>query len=220
MERKIFFGILGITLIALALAILLPGGRTLDEHPRLPWLIEVDGAGYPSVFGITIGRSTLQQARDNFQQRGETNLFVSPAQVYAVETFFQNLYLSGIKADMVVTLDLDQRELEQMYQRGLRISQLESGAKKVRLSQPDMQSLATARIGHITYLPASELDAELVASRFGEPQRRITESSGISHWLYPAKGLDIALNPDGREVFQYLLPNRFDQAIDPLLNPQ
>ncbi len=216
MEKKIALWILGITLVALALAILLPGGRTPDETPRLPWLISVDDAGLPTVFGITLGRTPLQAVRDGFREQGEINLFVSPEDRYSVEVYFEKLYLGGIRGAMIATLDVDQATLEPMYQRGLRISKLESGARKVKLTKPDEEILATYPVAHITYIPKADLDQALIASRFGEPARKIPEKSGIVHWLYPDKGLDIALNPDGKEVFQYLLPARFDQVVKPL----
>ena len=211
MDRKIILGILGVALIALMLSILLPGGRTVDQNPKLPWLIPIDEEGYPSVFG-----STLAEIRNGFQEQGEINLFVTPRQGYAVEAYFQSLYLSGIRADLVVTLSLEQTELARMYDRGLRISQLESGAKKVTLSQPDLDMLEQARVDHLTYIPAKDLDAKLIADLFGEPGRRISEASGIEHWLYPEKGLDIALNPGGKEVFQYVVPGKFERILIPL----
>ena len=216
MDRKIILGILGVALISLALAILLPGGRTVDDNPRLPWLIGIDSEGFLSVFDITLGRDTLTDVRATLQEQGVVNLFVSPQQTYTVEAYFQGLYLSGIRADLVVTLDLEDSRLRAMYERGLRISQLESGAKKVTLSEPDLAALAAVPVDHLTYLPATDLDAQLISGRFGEPARRIAEDSGIQHWLYPAKGLDIALNPQGKEVFQYVSPKDFGRLLAPL----
>jgi len=216
MERKIALWILGITLLALALAILLPGGRTVTEDPRLPWLITVDDAGYPTVFGITLGKTPLQSVRDGFREQGEINLFVSPEGKYSIEVYFEKLYLSGIRGAMIVSLKVAQEPLEQMYQRGLRISKLESGARKVKLTKPDEETLAGYLIDHIAYIPKADLDETLIVNRFGEPARQIPEKSGIVHWLYPDKGLDIALNPDGKEVFQYVVPSNFDQILSPL----
>lgn len=216
MDRKIILGILSVTLIALALSILLPGGRTVDKEPKLPWLILVDEEGYPSVFGITLGKSTLAELRDGFQEQGEINLFVTPQQEHAIEAYFQSLYLSGIRADLVVTLDLEEPELTGMYDRGLRISQLESGAKKVTLSEPDLVTLERALVDHLTYIPATDLDEKRITDLFGEPSQRITEASGIQHWLYPEKGLNIALNPGGKEVFQYVIPGKFERILAPL----
>jgi hypothetical protein len=216
MERKIFFAILGATLIALTLAILLPGGRQADPNPKLPWQISVDQNGLPTVLGITLGRTTLKQARDQFQEQGKLNLFVSSQQEYSIEAYFQRLFLSGIRADVILTLAVEQPTREEMYERGLRISKLGSGARKVDLAEADRTRLEQARIDHITYIPAIDLDEALISARFGEPEQRISESPEISHWLYPAKGLDIAVNRDGKEVIQYVIPAKFGQIMEPL----
>lgn len=216
MERHIFLTVLAISLAALALAILLPGGRSVDQEPKLPWLIEVDAAGRATVFGLTLEQSTLAQAREIFQEQGETNLFVSADLDYFAETYFQRLFLSGLRGDMVLTLELDDVEAAAMYDRGLRISQLGSGAKKVKLTEGDLSALQQARITNITYLPGADLEPALLLSRFGEPEQRIQEPGGTSHWLYPAKGLDIAVNPDGKEVIQYITPSQFERILAPL----
>lgn len=218
MERKIILSITALTLAALALAMLLPGGRTIEQNPKLPWILTLDDSGLPTVFGLTLGRSTLAEVHRIFREQGVTNLFVSPDRKLAVETYFQSLYLSGIKADIVVTLELQQSQLDAIYNRGLRISQSESGAKKVTLSEQDLESLDQSTIRHITYIPAADLTEDLIRSRFGEPRKQIAEKSGMVHWLYPDKGLDIAVNPNGKEVFQYTLPSRFEALIAPLAN--
>jgi len=216
MERKIFLSVFIAALIAVALAILLPGGRTVDEHPRLPWLIQVDEKGDSTIFGLTLGRSSLVEAQEAFQEQGKTNLFVSPDQGFYFETYFKGLYLDGIRADMVFSLEVDEAIAPQLYDRGLRISQLGDGTRKVELAQPDLDLLGQARVVHITYIPGTNLEPDLIAARFGEPARRIVEASGITHWLYPELGLDIAVNPDGKEVFQYVIPSRFSELLEPL----
>lgn len=217
MERKIFLGILTLTLIALAAAILLPGGRKADEHPKLPWNLQVDSQGNLSVFDIVLGKSDLAQARQSFQEQGKANLFLTPDNRYMVEVYFQSIYLSGLKADVVLNLKLPEQRAKEMFERGERISKLGTGARKVDLSSSDMEQLNREKVAFITYIPAADLDEALIASRFGEPERKIQETdSPTTHWLYPAKGLDIAVNPDGKEVFQYVNPADFDQVMQPL----
>ena len=215
MEKRIFLTVLSLSLAALLLALLLPGGRD-QGPPRLPWQVEVDSDGRSSVFGITLGVTPLDEARELFRDSGVTSLFVSPTGEYAVEVYFKALYLSGIKADLVLVLALAQAEMAEMYERGLRISKLESGNRKVRLAEVDAARLSSVPVNRITYIPGTDLERSLVASRFGEPAQRISEASGIEHWLYPEKGLDIAINPKGKEVMQYLLPSQFDRVVEPL----
>lgn len=217
MERKIFLGILTVTLIILAAAILLPGGRTVDENPRLPWNLQIDDQGNLTVFGITLGSSDLATARASFQAQGKANLFLTPENRYMVEAYFQRIYLRGLKADVVLTLDLTEDRATQMFERGERISNMGDNTKKVELSSSDMEALSREKIAVITYIPAADLEEPLIASRFGEPDSKIQESgSAITHWLYPAKGLDIAVNPEGKEVLQYVNPAQFDRVLQPL----
>jgi hypothetical protein len=213
MEKKIFLGLLGLSLLALAAAILLPGGRSPDPSPRLPWDIRVDASGEARVFGLTLGRSTLAQAREVFEVQDELSLFVSPKGRLDVESYFQRVYLSGIRADLVVKLLVDEQTAAEMYDRGTRISQLGGGVKKVTLAQPDLARLEQAPIGLLTYLPAADLEPSLIAGRFGEPARRLEEPGGVVHWLYPDRGLDIAVNPDGKEVLQYVPPRLFESLV-------
>ena len=219
-DRKIFLSILIVSLIALAAAILLPGGRTVDEHPRLPWDVKVDPQGNLSVLGITLGQSTLEQARKSFQSQGKSNLFLTPDNRYVVEVYFQRLYLSGIRADVVLNMELPEAQAVQMFERGERISLMGSGTRKIELSHDDMALLAQDKISYITYLPATDLEEPLILGRFGEPEKQMPEpDSPIIHWLYPTRGMDIAVNPDGKEVIQYINPGDFSMVTEPLQNP-
>jgi hypothetical protein len=216
MERNIFLTVLIGSLLAVAIALMIPG-RTVDEDPKLPWKIEVDAEGNSTVFGLTLGQSTLSEARQILSDEGEIDLLVSEEGNKTVEAFFNGIFLSGLKADFVMTLDLDKDAVEGMSKRGVRISTLESGTKKTDLSQADLALAAKTPIMHITYLPKTDLDEERIRSLFGEAERIIKEpQSGISHWLYPSRGLDIAIDPNRKEVFQYVKPADFQMILTPL----
>ncbi len=216
MNRKTLFALLASVLLVLAAAIMLPAGKERPGPPRLPWDITVDAAGNSVVFNLTLNQSTLADAQEAFRKEAKISLFASPEAHYTVEAYFKQLYISGIRADLILTLDVDQATAAQMYERGERLSQLGSGEKKVTLAHADNLSLMAAPISHITYLPAARLDAGLIQERFGTAERRHTEPSGVVHWLYPEKGLDIALSPEGRAVLQYTSPAHFDRITRPL----
>ena len=92
------------------------------------------------------------------------------------------------------------------------------GRHKVTLSPADIQSLQQATFSSLSYIPRHNLDEAVVKRRFGEPAERITESNGkVVHWLYPDKGLDVALDPDAKEVLQYVRPAQFEMVRRPLL---
>lgn len=220
MERKMVLGLVTVTLLAIAGAIIFPGGRPADVEPKLPWLVGVDEQGAVRVFDITLGKTTLAEARQAFEADGKVNLFATADHQLSVEAFFEDLYLSGLRADLVLTLGVDTPSAEAMFRRGLRISQLGSGSKKVSLHADDMEQVMGAPVMHITYSPAAALDAEVIEGRFGQPAQKISESAGPTHWLYPDKGLDIALDTEGQAVLQYVAIQDFDKLAAPLQDAQ
>jgi hypothetical protein len=214
MERNIALTIFALAVLAIGVALLLPGGRQADVSPKLPWMIDTFPDGSSSVFGLTLGRSTLGDARGIFEDEGKITLFATPADVYSVEAFFERIALSGLKADFVAAIDLSQNTLRGMYERGIRLSKLGSGERKVELNPDDVQQLSTnAPIRHLTYLPVVDLTPDLLESRFGIPAQRLPGKEKVVHWLYPDKGLDIAVDPERKEVFQYVAPKDFDKLI-------
>jgi len=217
MDKKILLSIVVISVLALAAAMLLPGGRPPDRDPALPWKIGVGRHGLTQVLGLELGTSSLADAQERFAETGLTNLFRSPEGDLSIEVFFDKIYLSGLKADIVLTLEVPEEVALEMLKRGIRSAGLGDGSKKVTLAPRDIERLSTAPVAAITYIPATDLEPALLEQLFGRPSRRIREdSSATAHWLYPDRGLDVVVNLDGREVFQYVDPRKMERLTDPL----
>jgi hypothetical protein len=219
MGRRIILYLLGVVALGLIGIVMMPEKRDEDDGiQRLPWRVSVDSRGHARVFGFTLGETTLAGVRAAFGEDGKINLFsrAHGDDEFSVEAYFEQLYLEGLRADLVITLEADQQMLTAMYERGLRISRLGSGDKKVELAPADIDSLLKQPIRAITYLPWKSLDAEILRKRFGEPKDILSEESGVSHWLYPDKGMDIGLDEGGGVVIQYVNPEEFESLIAPL----
>ena len=223
MDRKMILSILAFAVFAfIGIMLLLPDENIEDQTPRLPWQVEQDGQGRAQVFGFTLGETTLGEIRRLFQEEGEINLFARldpdhQAIGYSVEAYFDQIYLNRIRGDFVIGIQADPATLGPMYERGLRISQLGSGAKKVKLDPADIATLETLPISTITYLPWKSLDTEIVAKRFGTPaEQRLEPETGVTHWLYPDKGMDLAMDKKGGVVIQYVNRDAFAGLIAPL----
>jgi hypothetical protein len=205
MEKKIIFWVVSLSVVALALAIMLPGGRKPDPNPKLPWDIQVASNQAIQVFQLTLGSSTLGEARKVFQMQGKTNLFIGQDGKPALEAYFERVFLSGLRADFVLVLDVEENRLQAIYDRGSRISLSSDSTRKVELSGDDQLLVSRLPIRLINYIPYANLDEQLVQDRFGQPTQKITETeTGIIHWIYPERGLSIGLNPDGKELIQYM----------------
>lgn len=218
MDRKIILGVVGAALLGFFAVLLLIPPTIDDGEVRLPWRTDTNAAGQTQVFGFTLGETSLAEVRELFGQEGTINLFETPGRPerYGVEVYFEQVYLQSLRADFVITLDVDQPTLEAMYERGLRISQLGSGSKKIKLDPVDVEALLPRPIRSITYLPQARLDEPLIERRFGTPAERRTEpETGIVHWLYPERGIDIARDPKGKVVIQYVSQSDVAQLLAP-----
>ncbi len=218
MGRSLFWPVLLVTVAAVAVAVLLPGGGPAPEPPHnLPWQIEPLPGGNSRVFGVELGRSSLRELEQQLKEPAEIGLFVSDAGGRTVEAYFNSVMLSGIKARIVATMDFDGATLQGLYDRGARIKTLAVGRRKVTLSDDDLPLVYRTAVVALTYLPRIDLEPQVLRKRFGEPAERIAEPGGkIEHWLYPDKGLDLVVNAEGKEVLQYVPPRRFQQLVAPL----
>lgn len=218
MERNTFLGVLLVTLLALGIGLLIPMKQD-DNHPAmLPWAIKVNGDGSSTVFGLTLGRSTLGDAERQFQEEAELTMFRSVRGRLSVEGYFDDVILSGLAARFVLEARLNDTELHAIYNRGLRIATMGDGQHKITMQPDDIAKVRATPIASITYLPKTSISWTTIAKRFGKPSLKVTEPDGTAkHWLYPAEGLDIAIDTTGRVVMQYVAPRDFGRVMAPLL---
>lgn len=216
-ERQVFLAVLIFTLLAIAAAMLIPM-RNEHQPAMLPWAITVHEDGSSTVFGLTFGRSRLGEAEQLLQQEAEFTLFVASDGQMAAEGYFDSVSLSGLAGKLVLEMVLTAEELRAMEERGLRVATLGDGSRKVTLHPEDIARLRGTTIASITFLPKAHLDEALVEKRFGVPEQRLQEpKEAVVHWLYPAKGLDVAISAEQKEVLQYVAPRDFARLRDPLL---
>lgn len=223
MDRKITLYVLGAAALGfIGIMMMMPEDRD-DGVMRLPWLVSTDDHGRTRAFGFTIGETTLGNVRTVFAEDGKINLFshADRDERFSVDAYFDHMYLNGLRADFVITLDVGQQDLAAMYERGLRISELGSGGKKIKIAPEDIEVLTQRPIRVITYLPWKSLDAEILEKRFGKPEQMLVEKeTSVTHWLYADKGMDIGLDKDGGVVIQYVNPDEFEELIAPLKSQQ
>lgn len=219
-EPRMFMWVLGGTLVALAVALFIIPAPQPDAPKHLPWQIEQVN-GTIRVFGVTLGETPLEQLERQLDEQAEISLFRSPEGNIDVEAYFDQVTLSGIRARLVIPVALTPGEAQAMYDRGVRVATLGSGERKVTLATEDAARVRRSPVAALTYLPKANLSPELVERRFGTPQAKIREpvssEDAVEHWLYPERGLDVALHEDGKEVLQYVPPAEFEaRIVDPL----
>lgn len=218
MDRKIIAGVVALIIAAISLVLLVPEPPKQSSE-TLPWNIQHPTPESTKVFGLTLNQSTLLDAENLFRDTPKISMFKpSDAEQFVVEVFFEEVNFNGLRAQIDLTLDIPDAQLQEMYQRGLRMSSTMSG-KRITLTPEDASRAGQAPIRGLTYLPATRLDDQLIERRFGKPSEKIRENAEeITHWLYPQHGLDIALSGNGKAVLQFVPPPDFDHLLrTPLL---
>ncbi|MDH5473645.1 MAG: hypothetical protein OEY61_12385 [Gammaproteobacteria bacterium] len=218
-----FLKVLAFSVVAVLVGIFLSSTMEPETSLGYPWQIEKRSDDTTKVFNINLGHTTLGEAETLLKEGATLTLFVPSEGNAVIEAYFNELFIGGLKAKMVLTFEVDPIDVNAMFERGIRISTLGSGTRKVTLDSNDETRMRSKVITSMTYLPSINLQAELIEKRFGQPENKITDTiSGAEHWLYPDMGVDIVLHETEKEVIQYILPINFNRILTPLLesNPQ
>ena len=216
-DRKIYWFVGTLSVALLLGSFLTPGERPDIED--LPWHIEHPTSDSTRVLGLTLGKSTPEDAEMRFREKGEFGLFVSSDGLLSAELFFDQVNLAGLRSKVVLTLTADDIELKAMRDRGLRISATMSG-RKVSLAPGDEARMRSFPIGSLTLIPGVRIKEELFEKRFGKPAHIIRESNAdVTHRLYPQHALDIisSASKSEKQVLQFVPPKDYEKLAGPLL---
>ena len=219
---KIFFTLFALLVVLLAAYPFLDSSEKSDSLRGLPWQIEVQADGSTQVFGLHIGVSRLSDAVAVLGSDYELAIITATSAVTTNETgnleMYYGHYQSGLlSGKLILQVDSSEQNIKRWLQNEMKSDYMASGqAKKHSLSSDDLPEILNEVISGITFIPAVNLDEETVQSRFGTPEQ-IVRSEDVTHYLYPEKGLDIAIYEKSKEVLQYVSPAAFQQLVQPLL---
>jgi hypothetical protein len=218
MDKKIILGVVALVIVSISLLLLAPD-NAVHTPDTLPWNITHPTPDTTRIFGITLGKSTLDQSEEVFKGQAEVeiSLFKPTNGNLGVEAFVEEVNFNGLKARIVMNIAVPADELQGMYERGLRINGTPSG-KRITLTYDDLIHVRSLPIASLTYLPNVRLEEDIITKRFGDPAHRVRERrTDAVHWLYPQHGLDIVLGGKEKPLLQYLSPKDFGLLSAPLL---
>jgi hypothetical protein len=183
----------------------------------LPWQIEPQADGTTRVFGLTLGESTLADARERLGADMDIALIAAPKEPGTIEAYYGQITAGVITGKMVLAATLDPATIERMRARAPSAEYMESSTRKFTLHPDDLPQAFSARIATITFMPSARIDEEIASTRFGVPAERVHANEEIEHLLYPELGLDLVINDKGKDVLQYVAPREFARLRDPLI---
>ncbi len=226
---KQFWMVSGLVVASLAAATLLVVGRDLTTPPGpdhteartgagVPWRVEPQAGGGIKVMGLTLAPagapgSTLQDAHDMWKDGMEIAIIAAPGEDGTLEAFVDPLAAGMISGKGIITAQLPKQQIKAMRERALKAEFMESTTRKYKLDPLDLQAALKAPISALSFIPQANLDEATILSRFGQPAERVRSNGHVEHFLYPDKGLDIALDTEGKELLQYVAPPLFDAQL-------
>ena len=217
---KTFFSILFIVAVILAAYPFLNPSDQKESLTGLPWQIDIMPDGSTQVFGLHIGTSRLLDAQRILGDDMEVAIVASSGgsikDAGSLEMYYGHYRAGLLSGKLVLQTKASAEDVKRWRENAVKSEYMASGqAKKYILDADDLPQILAEVIVGLTFAPVVNLDEDVITARFGEASERI-EGDGVTHFLYPEKGLDIALYEKAKEVLQYVPPDEFKQLSQPL----
>lgn len=185
-------------------------GDVSNEKVDLPWNVTRLADGSSTIFDVHLGTSKLSEITDKWGRPDKMALFASKGTPLSVEVFFNNPPTGPMKASVVLTLATTEQEMLNIGMNTTGQSGTETGDARHTLAQEDQEKLLNHTITTLTYVPAYKgLEADYFEGRLGKPVATHRESDTATSWFYPAIGLTLLIDDNGKDVFQYESPISF-----------
>jgi hypothetical protein len=183
--------------------------ENIEPLTGLPWQIEILADGSTQVFGLEIGKSRLSDALAILGDDVELAIIAASDETGNLEMYYGHFKAGVISGKLVVSTKASEQNIKYWRERAIKSDYVATGrAKKYSLSSDDLTQALDEVIAGLTFIPAVNLDEEIILTRFGEPDERVQLDDAI-HFLYSEKGLDIAFYENAKEVLQYVSPGDF-----------
>ena len=195
------------------LLVLAACGGPDDKAPF--WEVEPGPEGKTSrVYGITLGESSYADlAAQTRRARPRFALFEEEGE-RSVEVFFKEVYFGRFTGRLYGHLEPSSETLAELKEAAGEGRAIDGGRRW------DLEArggaLDQATVTALTFIPHADLDDGIIRSRFGEPAEVRRGGGRYRHYLYPERGIDVALDADGKEVIQYVPPAAYHRIRQPL----
>lgn len=149
----------------------------------LPWQIETLPGGEAQVFGLTLGRSTLADARARFGTEMQLAVIAEPGEDGNVEGYYESVTAGFVAGKLIVTAELSPELIAGMRERAPKTQYMQSTTRRATLAPADEAAALAAPIRGLAFIPGAQLDEAVILERFGQPAERIRAQviSGIRH---------------------------------------
>lgn len=177
-----------------------------------PWQVQRHGEAI-EVFGLRLPGSTLADAQARWGDSLQLAVVAERGQGGALEAYVDNFDGGGVGGRLVLATGLSPEAVLRLRDNAPRSEALGAAALRYPLRGEDRPDALRSAITGLSFIPSAKLDAEGLQQRFGTPAERLKLGAAQVHWLYPALGLAIAVNAEGKDLLQYAAPADFEARL-------
>ncbi len=168
----------------------------IDEHNRL------------HVLGLILPGNTLREAEVKLKSRADTALYLYPGKqggggTVTLEAFFPSI---ADHSKVILGLKADQKLLDDMQKRAMPPRLYPDGVARMNLGTEDVLAVLNLPITSLTLIPSLDIDAKMLAARFGKAQEITKQDKGILRYWYPKVSLTAIIDPDGKDRLNFSMP--------------
>lgn len=171
----------------------------------MPWEVDRIDDNSIRVFGITLGKTTVQESNQILAQFGKTQLEVKTGADqkphFQLSSTYDDLLIGGLIAQIKITYQINQKKLQSIYN-SIRSSSSQPQATAYPLTRDIEMEYLNTPISTITYIPSIDYGEDTLLQNFGPAAEEIKVNENETIWLYPKMGLKI-----------YILKNKPDRFV-------
>lgn len=191
-----------------------PAASSAEARADAPWQARADAGGALRVMGLQLPGSRLADAQAQWGEDLQLALMMSRDGTVALEASVERAQPGGVSGRVVLSAEVDDRTLARWREAAGRERAVSAETWRLELVGPWRDEALQAPLHAMAFIPAAQLDAEVLRQRFGAPQERLKLAGETAeHWLYPAQGLAIALDDKARELLQWVPMAQFDKRL-------
>lgn len=182
-----------------------------------PWLLRVGPDGSSRLMGLHLGADTLDSVQQRLGDALQPALVARLGEPGALEALVDPFAAGFVTGRLVLAFDAPREARVAWHDAAPRSSPMEGGVRRFELTAEARRAAGAMRLVGVSFVPGVRLSADDIRQRFGEPAQRVA-AGAAEVWLYPDRGLSIALQPGARPVLQAVVPAEFDARLrQPLL---
>lgn len=194
-------------------------GKPINEKAKnnLPWQIEQVDDGSTRVFGLDIGRLTLQELMMSLHKLSELSVFEDKDQQLVLEAYFGKTTLGVFEAKLIAEMDATQEQLRPFIALNEDKEGTPSGRWKYDVFDAEhIRQSNTMRVWKLIYVPVANYEPAVIEKYFGKPASKESISDEFHYWYYPDKNMAVLENTKGKETFYYVAKQDYQRLLKSL----